>query len=119
MVKVHDDSNYDGNYNDSNHDSNYDYAENVIDEIESVGTIYIAHRWIPIETTVEVYKETDNAYFGDVTVYECDDNGRVEELFKKQKTWIPKSMADNVWWICTKLFEHPDKVSNRRFENEY
>ena len=40
-----------------------------------------------------------------------------EELFKKENTWIPKSMADNVWWICTKMFEHPDKVANKRFES--
>jgi len=92
----------------------------VISETESEGTIYIAHRWIPIETEVIAYKETEKAYWGDVTVYECDDTGRVDELFKKENTWIPKSMSDNPWWICTVMFEHPDKVANRRFEkNDY
>ncbi len=87
----------------------------IIDEIEAEGTIYIAHQWIPIETSVEVYKETEKAYFGNVTVHECDSDGRVDILFNKEKTWIPKSMSGNVWWICTKMFEHPDKVANKRF----
>jgi len=91
----------------------------ILDEIESEGTIYIVHQWIPIETSVEVYKETEKAYFGNVTVYECDDDGRIDTLFAKEKTWIPKSMSDNPWWICTKMFDHPDKVSNKRFENDY
>lgn len=98
---------------------NVDDSPDVIDEIESEGTIYIVHQWIPIETSVKVYMETDKAYFGDVVVYECDSIGRVEELFKKEKTWIPKSMSDNCWWICTKMFDHPDKVANKRFENDY
>lgn len=96
-----------------------DESSDILDEIEAEGTIYIAHVWIPIETSVEVYKETEKAYFGNVTVYECDDDGRVDELFKKEKTWIPKSMSDNPWWICTVMFEHPDKVANKRFENDY
>lgn len=91
----------------------------IIDEIESEGTIFIAHQWVPIDTVVQVYKETDKAYFGDVTVYECDSTGRIGKTFSKEKTWIPKSMASNVWWICTKMFDHPDKVANKRFENEY
>lgn len=96
-----------------------DDSPDVLDEIESEGTIYIAHQWIPIETEVISYKETEKAYFGDVTVYECDSTGRVEELFKKEKTWIPKSMSDNPWWICTVMFDHPGKVANKRFENDY
>lgn len=91
----------------------------VIDEITAEGTIYIAHQWIPIETVVIAYKETDKAYFGDVIVHECNSTGKIDELFKKEDTWIPKSMSSNVWWICTKMFDHPDKVANRRFENEY
>lgn len=92
----------------------------VIDEIETEGTIYIAHKWIPIETEVLAYRETEKAYFGDVTVYECDDTGRVDVLFSKKDTWIPKSMSGNPWWICTVMFEHPDKVANKRFEvNDY
>ncbi|MCZ6582679.1 MAG: hypothetical protein O6761_05865 [Thaumarchaeota archaeon] len=88
----------------------------IIEEIESEGTIFITHQWISIDTLVQVYKETDKAYFGNVTVYECDNIGRTGELFNKEKTWIPKSVADNVWWICTKLFDHPDRVANRRFD---
>jgi len=99
-------------------DNDYYMDDDIIDEITSVGTIYIAHQWIPIETSVSVYKETDKAYFGDATVYECDDDDRVEELFNKEKTWIPKSMSSNVWWICTILFEHPDKVANKRWDDD-
>lgn len=97
----------------------FNESVDVIDEIEAEGTIYTAHQWITIETSVQVYKETEKAYFGDVTVYECDDDGRVDTLFVKEKTWIPKSMSDNPWWICTVMFEHPDKVANKRFENDY
>ena len=99
-------------------DDDYD-TDDVIDEIEAEGMIYLTHRWIPIETSVEAYKETDKAYWGTVTVYECDNMGRVDVLFVKEKTWIPKSMSSNVWWICTEIFEHPDKVANRRFESTY
>ncbi|MCZ6582345.1 MAG: hypothetical protein O6761_04145 [Thaumarchaeota archaeon] len=93
-----------------------DESIDVIDEINSEGTIYIDHQWIPIETEVIVYRDTDKAYFADVTVYECDSTGRIDELFKKEKTYIPKSMSDNPWWICTQIFDHPDKVANKRFE---
>lgn len=96
-----------------------DESYDVLEEITSEGTIYISHQWIPIETEVKVYKETDKAYFGNVTVYECDSTGRIDELFSKEKTWIPKSMSGNPWWICTILFDHPDKVANKRFENDY
>lgn len=107
----------DNSINDNSMDNN---SLDVIDEINSEGTIYIAQQWIPIETEVIAYKETEKAYFGTVTVYECDDDGRVDDLFKKENTWIPKSMSDNPWWICTILFDHPDKVANKRFEkNDY
>lgn len=102
-----------------NVDFQSDESSDVIDEINSEGTIYISHQWIPIETEVIVYRETDKAYFGDVTVYECDSTGRIDELFSKKRTYIPKSMSDNPWWICTVMFEHPDKVANKRFENDY
>ena len=89
----------------------------VIEEITAEGMIFISHQWIPIETEVIAYRETEKAYFGDVTVYECDSDERIEDLFKEEKTWVPKSMSDNPWWICTVKFEHPDKVANKRFEN--
>lgn len=92
-----------------------DYND-IIEEIESEGMILSTYGWTPIDTIVKVYKETDKAYFGDVTVHEVDYTGRVSVMFSKEKTWIPKSMCNNVWWICTILFEHKDKVSNRRFD---
>ena len=88
-------------------------------EIESEGMIELNGVWIPIETSVLYHRETEKAYFGKVIVYECDEWGRSDVLFEKDDTWIPKSMSDNPWWICTVLFSHPDKVSNRRFENDY
>ena len=97
-------------------ESGFDESD-VLEEITTDGTIYISHQWIPIETEVIVYRETEKAYFGNVIVYECDGIGRVDTLFEKENTWIPKSMSDNVWWICTVMFEHPDKVANKRFDN--
>lgn len=92
----------------------------IIDEIENEGTILLSGQWKLIDTFVQVYKETDKAYFGTVTVFECDESGdRVDELFFRENTWIPKSMSDNPWWICTVMFDHPDKVSNKRFQNDY
>lgn len=92
-----------------------------MDEIEETisceGMIFIAHRWIPIDIEVEATKETEKAYFGDVTVYEEVDGSHMV-LFEKSETWVPKSMAENPWWICTILFEHAGKVSNRRFESD-
>ena len=88
--------------------------------IESEGMIFVAHRWVPIEIEVEPIRETEKAYFGSVRVYEVVATGSNEILFEEEGTWIPKTMADNPWWICTIKFEHPDKVSNKRFEvNDY
>ncbi len=108
----------DGYHMEDDIDENIIDENDILEEITSVGTIYIAHQWIPIETSISVYKETDKAYFGDVTVYECDSTSRVDELFSKEKTWIPKSMSSNVWWIYTILFEHPDKVANKRWDDK-
>ena len=44
--------------------SGFEESEDVITEIEAEGTIYISHQWIPIETSVVVYKETDNSVYG-------------------------------------------------------
>lgn len=85
------------------------------DPITSEGMIFIAHKWIPIEIEVVPVRETEKAYFGSVIVYEVVSSSN-EILFEKEDTWIPKSMADNPWWICTVKFEHPDKVANKRFE---
>ena len=83
--------------------------------ITSEGMIFIAHKWIPINIEVEPIRETEQAFFGRVTVYEDVDYGN-EVLFEDEETWIPKSMAENPWWICTIKFEHQDKVANKRFE---
>lgn len=105
-------------YNDDSFDESNE--SDVLEEITSEGTIYISHQWIPIETEVIVYRETEKAYFGNVTVYECDnDDERIDILFVKENTWIPKSMSGNVWWICTVMFEHSGKVANKRFVNYY
>lgn len=93
--------------------------ENNFDTITSQGMIEILHKWIPIEIEVIPKRETEKAYFGSVTVYE-DVDGTNEMLFEDNETWIPKSMADNPWWICTVKFEHGGKVANKRFEvDEY
>lgn len=110
-MQKYDDDNYLDNYLDESNESD------TLEEITTDGTIYISHQWIPIETKVTVYRETEKAYFGNVTVHECDDDGRVDVLFEKENTWIPKSMSGNVWWICTVMFEHPGKIANRRFDD--
>ena len=82
-------------------------------EIESEGMMQVYNgKWVQITTRIEVKKETEKAYFGALKVFEDDYN----ELYSDSETWIPKSMAENVWWICTVKFEHAGKVSNRRFE---
>ena len=84
----------------------------VIDEIESEGMLEVySNKWVPITTRVEVKKETEKAYFGDIHV--DDETG---EVYNESDTWVPKSMAENVWWICVVKFGHERKVANKRFE---
>ena len=85
-------------------------------EIVSEGMMEKGIVWIRIEISVEPQKETEKAYYGDVTVYECDQDGRVDTEYQKV-TWLPKSMAENPWWILTKIFDFSGKVSNRRFDD--
>ena len=75
--------------------------------------IEIDYMWHNCETVVTIQRETEKAYFGDVVVYNADYH---KEIYVKESTWIPKSMSCNVWWICTILFGHTGKVSNKRFE---
>ena len=89
-------------------------AENF--EIECEGMMETAGQWVPIDCVVEVVKETEKAYYGMVTVYECDDYGRSDVIYEKE-TWLPKSMSENPWWIITKMFDFSGKVSNRRFDS--
>jgi len=96
-------------------DTSYD----IIDNITAKGTIEKTFGWYPIETSLKVYKKTNKAYFGDITVFAVNGDTRLYILFEKEKTWIPKSMSDNPWWICTKLFWYSGKVANKRFEDDY
>ena len=70
-----------------------DIIDDIIDEIEAEGTIYISHQWIPIETSVQVYKisKSGKAYYGNVIVYECDNTGRVDTLFEKESWKIGRA----------------------------
>ena len=85
-------------------------------EVESEGMMQRSGQWVPIDCIVKVERETEKAYYGNVTVFECDDWGRFDIIFERE-TWIPKSMSDNPWWITTKLFDYSGKVSNRRFDD--
>lgn len=86
--------------------------------ITSEGMIFIAHRWVPVTVVVEPTAETEKAYKAEVSVYEDVEFGQKEILFYNESTWIPKSMAGNVWWICTAKFDHADKVANKRWDVE-
>lgn len=96
----------------------YDISYNVIDEIYAEGTIQIHGVWADIETEVKVYKKTNKAYFGSVTVHIVLGGQWGATKFHKDNTWIPKSMSQNPYWICTVMFGHPEKVSNKRFEED-
>lgn len=96
-----------------------DQYDDIIDEITADGSICRYGRWFPIETVVRVYRESKSglAFFGDVRVYEKNDYCQEELLFQKDDTWIPISVCDNPWWICTIMFGYSDKVSNKSFED--
>ena len=85
------------------------------DEITSEGTIHQNGRWIPIEISIIPDFDTEKAYHCDVIVYKIHEGIRSGIIFSKEDTWVPKSMAQSPWWICTVKFEHTDKVANRRF----
>jgi len=87
-------------------------------EIVSDGMLHTIGGWIKIQTTVLPYRETEKAYYGKIRVDELVD-GEPEMLYGGEKTtWIPKSMADNVWWICTNTFDEKRKVSNKVFQKQ-
>lgn len=84
-------------------------------EIKSGGMINTFGGWIEIQTTVLPYRETEKAYYALIRVDEIID-GEFELFYRSSKTsWIPKSMVDNVWWICKNKFDETRKVSNRVF----
>lgn len=95
-------------------DDNNNNDVDVIDEIECEGMLKISgYRWVPITCRIEVYKETEKAVYGEITVHEDDDTSPV---FGPVVKWVPKSMSDNPWFICTVLFETERRVSNKRFD---
>lgn len=86
-------------------------------EIISEGMMEVfSGKWVPIEVSVIPDRETEKAYHGTIAVYEVDSSGRCDDLCPETKGWVPKSMSDNPWWICTNTFSHQGKVSNRRFD---
>ena len=93
-----------------------DYDDCTHDEIVSEGMLQRGIDWIPIEVSVSPEKETEKAYYADVLVYECDDFGRADVEYQRVD-WLPKSMAQNPWWVLTKFFDFSGKVSNRGFDN--
>lgn len=87
-------------------------------EIISEGMIETPVGWMKIQTTVLPYKETEKAYYAFMRVDEMVD-GEPEMLYGSSiDEWIPKSMTENVWWICTKKFDETRKVSNKIFEQK-
>ncbi len=96
-----------------------DYEDSIHDEIISEGMLQTEYTWIPIETVVEPQRETEKAYYGIVSVYECDEYGRSGLVYDSTESWVPKSMATNPWWILTNVFDETNRVANRRFDDEY
>ena len=93
-----------------------DYEDYTNNEIVSQGMMQKGIDWIPIEISVNPQKETAKAYYADVVVYECDDFGRADAEYQRVD-WLPKSMAQNPWWILTVYFDFAGKVSNRRWDD--
>ncbi len=88
-------------------------------EITGMGMLQTPIGWVKIQTTLLPEKESDLAYYGMIKVDEFVGK-KLEPLYKSSKTdWIPKSMAQNVWWICTNKFDETRKVSNKIFIPEY
>lgn len=86
-------------------------------DIVSEGMVETRNRWVHIKVTVTPSKETEKAYYGMIRVDEVIP-GEKNELFYKSSitSWVPKSMADNPWWILTKKFDETRKVANRVFD---
>ncbi len=88
-------------------------------EITSEGMVESPIGWIKVQTTVLPYRETEKAYYAMIQVDEMLPGGDSELLYgPPTKSWIPKSMAENVWWICVNKFDETRKVSNRVFEEK-
>ena len=84
------------------------------DEIICEGSLQTLHKWIPITCTIIPDKETEKAIHGTITVTE---DGEGTPLYEPIINWIPKSMSENPWFICTKIFDEERKVANKRFES--
>lgn len=99
-------------------DSSDDSFDDLLGYVYGEGTIEIHHLWGEIQTKVQIFRETEKAYFGNVTVNMVIDGGLGARLYHKKDTWIPISMSQNPYWICTVMFGHPEKVSNKRFDED-
>lgn len=72
--------------------------------------------WVEITCLMKIMRQTEMAYHSTITVNQVDSSGLSNELFGGSKvSWIPKSQIESSHWICKNVFEHPLKVSNRRF----
>lgn len=90
----------------------------VFDPIVSIGTLEMSGVWVKIEVEVHPERETQKAYYGDVTVYDVDENGNRDcDIYHTVKAWVPKSMSANPWWICTNTFECEGRCANKRFDD--
>jgi len=82
--------------------------------IESEGAIQREYKWNHIICTVIVDRESEKAIHGTIYVREKNSNG-FGNLHGPIINWLPKSMANNPWFICTNIFEEENKISNRRY----
>jgi len=93
-------------------------GKEILEVITSEGMMHRGYRWVPITCTIEVHKETEKAVNGTVTVLSDDNNEDDKIMYGPEIFWIPKSMCENVWFICTILYDEENKVSNKRWNDE-
>lgn len=98
-------------------DTDVEVESSDYDEIVTEGMYQTTYVWVKIETSVTPIRETEKAYYAKITVYEVDGMGRCDDIFPEKVYWIPKSMSENPWWICSNIFDHTGKVANRRFDD--
>ncbi len=98
---------------DGSFDESSDYSE-----ITSKGMIYRVNTWIKIKSTVLPLRETEKAYYAIMKIDEITHDGLDNLYGNSIKDWIPKSMVNNIWWICTKKFDETNRVSNNVFQNK-
>jgi len=86
-----------------------------LDEIKCEGMLQTLYSWVPITCIIDVDRQTEKAVHGRVTVLE---EGEDDPVYTPEIFWVPKSMCQNPWFICTKLYDEENKVSNKRFDDE-